>query len=50
MELLIIIFGVLFVPVLLLLVIEHIVEVMPESHWLVKWWREHIIGRDGDMF
>ena len=48
-----IIMGVLFTPVLLLIVIEYIVERLPEDHRFVMWWRRHVVGvidNDNDLF
>ena len=51
MEMLCIILGVLFTPVLLLIVIEYIVERLPEDHRFVLWWRRHVVGvGDDDLF
>lgn len=48
---LIVILGILFIPTVLFLVIEYIVERLPEGHVLVRWWREHIVARtDDDLF
>ena len=48
---LLVIFGILFIPTVLFLVIEYIVERLPEGHVLVRWWRFHIIDRtDDDLF
>lgn len=48
---LIVILGILFIPTVLFLVIEYIVERLPEGHGLVNWWRTHIIDRtDDDLF
>lgn len=53
MEMLCIILGVLFTPVLLLIVIEYIVERLPEDHRFVMWWRRHVVSvidNDDDLF
>ena len=53
MEKLYIILGVIFTPVLLLILIECIVGRLPEDHRFVMWWRRHVIGivdRDDDLF
>ena len=48
-----IIMGVLFTPVLLLIVIEYIVGRLPEDDRFVKWWRRHVVGvidSDDELF
>lgn len=44
MEKLYIILGVIFTPVLLLILIEYIVERLPEDNRFVKWWRRHVVS------
>ena len=51
MEVLYIILGVLFIPTTLLILIEYIVERLPEDHKFVMWWRENVIGiTDDELF
>ena len=49
---LLIILGVLFIPVILLILIEYIVERLPEDHRFVMWWRENVVGvgSDNELF
>jgi len=48
---LLIILGVLFIPVILLILIECIVERLPEDHRFVLWWRRHVVGvSDDELF
>jgi hypothetical protein len=48
---LLIILGVLSLPVILLILIECIVERLPEDHRFVLWWRENVIGiTDDELF
>jgi len=53
MDTLFIIMGVLFTPVFLVLIVEYIVERLPETHRFVVWWRRNVVGvmdPDDDMF
>ena len=49
---LLIILGVLFIPVILLILIEYVVERLPEDHRFVMWWRENVVGvgSDNELF
>ena len=50
MILLYIILGVMIIPFLFIL-IESIVERLPEDHRFVLWWRKHVVGiTDDDLF
>lgn len=51
MKVLLIIIGIVLLIVFSFILIEYVVERLPEDHRFVLWWRRHVVGvGDDDLF
>ena len=51
MKTLLIVLGIIMIIPFLFILIESIVERLPEDHRFVMWWRKHVVGiTDDDLF
>ena len=51
MKTFLIVIGVILLIIISFIVIEYIVERLPEDHRFVLWWRRHVVGvGDDDLF
>ena len=51
MKTFLIVIGVILLIIISFIVMEYIVERLPEDHRFVMWWRRHVVGvSDDDLF